>query len=69
VYCFGQSLKPAANSLITAPGVFYGMCTNYQVTGEFATKSVLRFDGVPNTRGNAGLRAVIEDHRALFPTN
>ncbi len=69
IYSFGQSLKPAANSLITAPGVFYGLCTNYQVTGEYATKTVVRFDGVPNTRASAGLRTVVEDHRVLFPGN
>ena len=69
VYCFGQSLKPAVNSLITAPGTFYGLCTNYQVTGEYATKTVVRFDGVPNVRGPSGLRSVVEEHRAVYTGN
>ena len=64
VYSFGQSLTPAQNSLVTAPGRYYGLCTNYQVTGESATKTLLRFDGP--TRD---LRAVVEDHRILFPSN
>ena len=69
VYCFGQSLKPAPNSLITAPGTYYGLCTNYQVTGEYATKTVVRFDGVPNLRGSSGLRSVVEEHRAVYTGN
>ncbi len=64
VYSYGQSLKPALNSLITKPGLYYGMCTNYQITGEYVTKTTLRFDGSP---GN--LRTVVEDHRVLYPSN
>ena len=29
VYGFGQTLKPAERSIVTRPGQFYGMCTNY----------------------------------------
>ena len=64
VYSYGQSLRPALNSLITKPGNFYGLCTNYQITGEYVTKTTLRFDGSP---GN--LRTVVEDHRVLYPSN
>ena len=64
VYSYGQSLKPALNSLITKPGLYYGLCTNYQITGEYVTKTTLRFDGSP---GN--LRTVVEDHRVLYPSN
>lgn len=64
VYSYAQTLKPAPNSLVTAPGAFYGLCTNYQVTGEYATKSVLRFDGPP-----ADLKAVVEDARVLYQSN
>lgn len=45
IYAFGQALKPASGSLINRPGPTYGLCTNYQITGEFATKTVVRFDG------------------------
>lgn len=66
IFAFGQSLKPAPNSLVTRPGVFFGLCTNYTVVGEFATRSVVRFDGVPRT---GQLRPVVEDHRILTPDN
>jgi hypothetical protein len=61
VYAYGQSLKPAPNSFFLQPGPFYGMVTNYVVTGEVSTKSVLRFEGAtsnPTTK--------VEDHRILF---
>lgn len=64
IYSFGQSLKPAPNSVVTRPGVFFGLCTNYVVTGEFATRTVVRFDGAPRT---GQLRPVVEDHRVLTP--
>ncbi len=64
VYSFAQMLKPAANSLVTTPGPFYGLCTNYQVTAEYATKTVLRLDGPPRD-----LKTVIEDQRVIYPGN
>lgn len=66
VYAYGQSLKPAPNSIVTRPGTFYGLCTNYVVTGEFATRTVVRYDGAPFL---GTLRAVVEDHRTLPPEN
>jgi hypothetical protein len=47
IYAFGQTLKPAPHSIVTA-GPFFGLCTNYQVTAEMATRTVVRFEGVPN---------------------
>jgi hypothetical protein len=64
IYSYGQSLKPAPNSIVTRPGPFYGLATNYVVTGEFATRTVVRFDGPPVP---GDLRAVVEDHRILDP--
>jgi hypothetical protein len=61
VYAYGQSLKPAPNAFYLKPGPFYGMVTNYVVTGEVVTKSLLRFEGPttnPTTR--------VEDHRILY---
>jgi len=66
IYAYGQSLKPAPNSIVTRPGVFYGLCTNYVVTGEFATRTVVRFDGAPRS---GQLKPVVEDHRVLTPDN
>jgi hypothetical protein len=43
IFAYGQSLKPADHSILTS-GPFLGMCTNYQITGEVATRTVVRFE-------------------------
>ncbi len=45
IFAYGQSLKPADHSILTSggPGIL-GMCTNYQITGEVATRTVVRFE-------------------------
>lgn len=62
IYAFGQSLKPADRSVVLTPGPFRGMCTNYQITGEFATKTQLRIEGAPKQP-----RVVIESYNVLPP--
>jgi hypothetical protein len=42
IYCYGQTLKPAPNSIVTS-GSYFGMVTNYQVVSEIATRAVVRF--------------------------
>jgi hypothetical protein len=72
VYAFGQSLKPADRSIVTTPS-FYNLCTNYQITGEFASKTVLRLEEMPpvqvSRRGTEPpaqrLRAVVESYSVL----
>lgn len=59
VYSFGQSLKPAERSLVTS-GNFYNICTNYQVTGELVTKTVLRIEDAPQRP-----RTVVESYNIL----
>ncbi|KAB2674268.1 MAG: hypothetical protein DVB31_02470 [Verrucomicrobia bacterium] len=66
VYAFGQALKPAPNSFVTRPGPFFGLCTNYVVTSEYATRTAVRFDGAPRS---GQLHTVVEDHRVLPPEN
>lgn len=44
IYSYGQSLRPAENSILTS-GDYMGMCTNYQVTGEFVTRTVFQIEG------------------------
>lgn len=61
IYAFGQSLKPAPNS-IQFEGPYPRLCTNYQVTGEVYTRAVAR---VETTR--QGPRVVIESFN-LLPT-
>jgi hypothetical protein len=41
IYCYGQTLKPAPNGIVTS-GTFFGMCTNYQVVAEVATRAIVR---------------------------
>jgi hypothetical protein len=52
VYCYGQTLKPAPNSLVTS-GSFFGLCTNYQVVAESAVRAVIQLHPVvvPNPNG------------------
>ncbi|MBL9173903.1 MAG: hypothetical protein JNL10_10245 [Verrucomicrobiales bacterium] len=61
VYSFGQTLKPAPNAVNLRPGPLYGIATNYTITGEYVTKSVLRLDGDPRR-----LEPVIESQRVIF---
>jgi hypothetical protein len=42
IYCYGQALKPAPNSIVTS-GPLFGMVANYQVVSEIATRAVVRF--------------------------
>ncbi len=79
VYAFGQALKPAPRSLVTVANVnppIFNLCTNYQVTGEFASKTVLRLDELPAERISARdpnspvaqkMRAVVESYTVLQP--
>jgi hypothetical protein len=61
VYSFGQALKPADHSLVTSSS-FFGLCTNYQIMAEAATRAVIRIDGAP-----ANPHAVIESFNVLPP--
>ena len=46
IFAWGQSLKPAPGSIIQS-GPFFGMPTNSVITGEIATRSVVRIDHRP----------------------
>ena len=66
IYAFGQSLKPAADSIVTAPGVYRGLCSNYQITGEVATKTMVRFVKTSSQQGKPDTyQAVIESYDVL----
>jgi len=44
IYCYGQTLKPAPNGVVTSGGQnYFGMVTNYQVVAETATRAVVQF--------------------------
>jgi hypothetical protein len=44
IYCYGQALKPAPDSIVTSGGPYFGMITNYQVVSEIATRAIVRFN-------------------------
>ncbi|HYT58554.1 MAG TPA: hypothetical protein VEL06_00180, partial [Haliangiales bacterium] len=61
-----QALRPAENSVVRAPGPFRGLCTNYQVTGEFSTKTAVRIEQLPAQQGQLRrYRAVVESYNIL----
>ncbi len=71
IYAYGQSLKPADRSIVTSSGPYFGMCTNYQITGEVVTRTVVRFEpansssfGYPMTNS---MRPVVESFTVLPP--
>jgi hypothetical protein len=61
IYSYGQALKPANNSIVRS-GPYFGLCTNYQITAEFVTRTVVRIDGSP-----AAPKAVVESFNILPP--
>ena len=62
IYCYGQALRPAPNSLVTG-GTYFGMCTNYQVVAESAARAVVRVDGA----GTPAPHVVVESYNPLPP--
>jgi hypothetical protein len=62
IYCYGQALKPAPNSLVTS-SQFFGMSTNYQVVSESAVRVVLRVDDAKTSHPHA----VVESYNILPP--
>lgn len=62
VYTYGQSLRPAEASLVNRFG-FLNLVTNYQITGEVVTRTLMRVEGTPQAP-----RIVIEKYDVL-PTD
>ena len=73
IYAFGQTLKPESTRAIVKSGLYAGMCTNYQIVAEAATRTVVRFDGVPQFLPGSPpppittLHPVIESYTVLPP--
>jgi hypothetical protein len=61
IYSYGQALKPAPRSIVTS-GSYFGLCTNYQITAEVATRAIVRIDGAPTNT-----HAVVESFNVLPP--
>jgi hypothetical protein len=66
VYCYGQTLKPAPNGLVTG-GPSFGLCTNYQVTAESVVRAVVRVDPHVTPTGT-NYSAVVESYNVV-PSN
>jgi hypothetical protein len=61
VYSWGQALKPADRSVVMN-GSYSGLVTNYQITAEVETRSVIRIEGAP---GNP--RVIVEGYNIMPP--
>jgi hypothetical protein len=69
IYSFGQALRPAERSIVTQPGIYQNLCTNYQITGEVVTKTAVRFLEIKQPNGNPSTyRSVVESYNVL-PTD
>jgi hypothetical protein len=72
IYSYGQTLKPAANGIVTS-GPFFGMVANYQIVAEIATRAFVRVEGVTGADGTplppsqAHPHIVIESYNILPP--
>jgi hypothetical protein len=72
VYAYGQALQPAPFSINLDPN-YLNVVTNYQVTGEYATRSVVKFERLPpdpnfqNLTNQNRLRAVVLESKVLPP--
>ncbi len=62
IYAYGQALLPAPNSIVTAGGAFFGLCTNYAITSEVATRTVVEIEG-----GATAPRVVVKSYNILGP--
>ena len=70
IYAWGQALKPAANSIQIGvpPGdPRFKLCTNYQITAEMATRTVLRVEDVGINTNEFKPKVIIERFNVLPP--
>jgi hypothetical protein len=67
VYCYGQTLKPAPNGIVSS-GPFFGLVTNYQVQAESAMRAVIRVENAPTPANpNSVPHIVVEQFNPLPP--
>ncbi len=68
VYCYGQTLKPAPNSIVASGSTFFGLVTNYQVTAEIGSRVIIRVDNAPTPANpTATPHIVVEQYNPLPP--
>jgi hypothetical protein len=61
VYSWGQALKPADRSVIMS-GTYSGLCTNYQISAEYVTRTVFRVEGAPKNPN-----IIVESYNIMGP--
>jgi hypothetical protein len=72
IYCYGQTLKPAQNGLVTSSSTLtsglnpFKLVTNYQVVAESAVRAVIRVDKHVTATGT-NYSAVVESYNPLPP--
>ena len=72
VYCYGQTLKPAQDALVTSSQTLaggassFGLVTNYQVVAESAARAVIRLDRHASATGT-NYTATVESYNPLPP--
>ena len=61
VYSWGQALKPADRSVVMS-GTYSGLCTNYQISAEYVTRTVFRVEGAPKNPN-----IIVESYNIMGP--
>lgn len=64
IYCYGQTLRPAANSIVTTGNI--GLVTNYQIMAESTARAIVRVDKLVTASGT-NYSTVIESYDQLPP--
>ena len=72
IYCYGQALRPAPNSVNLVGGANFGTVTNYQVVAESAARAVLRvnqnvFTNAVGAAIGTNYSTTIESYNVLGP--
>jgi len=73
VYAYGQSLRPAPASVVTDFGPYFQMPTNYVITGEYVTKTLMRLETIQDLdpltgRTRQRILTVKESYNEVPPT-
>jgi hypothetical protein len=66
IYSYGQTLHPADHSLVVG-GTFSGLCTNYQITAETATRAVVRIEGSADPQYTNGIPPHPDPQGRFYP--
>ena len=65
IYCYGQALRPAPNSMVTIAGAYFGMVTNYQVVAETTSRAVIHLDKHASPATGTNYSTVLDSYNVL----